>query len=1473
MFNKPHNSIVTLAAVLLALVGVSKPAKAFLLAQADVTSTTFTVPDKLPAEAKVDLATSNSTSSINQGLKESFTGKYPDAKVNIATQSSADALQELSEGKVDLVGIGRNLTATEKQKGFVAVPVSREKIAIVISKDNPYDGNLTISQFAQIFRGEITDWSEIGGNPGAINLVDSPDTNDTRQAFPSYPVFQESEFIAGSNSVKLDEDSTDKMVAQLGANGMGYAVANDVINRDDVKIVTMHQTQPDDERYPFSQPFYLVYQGTPSAATEAFLGFATEQGGEDVVANRVGSMSTAAAVAIASQLGNKPDGSPSGAVDLPETTVDGKGDIVEPNVDTNAGDADVDVDPGANPDAVAGDADVDVTPDANPDAVAGDADADVDVDPGANPDAVAGDADVDVTPDANPDVVVGDADVDVTPGANPDAVAQADADIEDSGKVSSDVEDSGKLNPDIEGSGEINPDIEGSGEINPDIEGSGEINPDVEGSGEINPGVEGSGEPNAAVDADGSGDAAPSTAAIDSEDEEAVATEKKGKWWWWLPLILGIPVLAAIAVIGFGGKKRSDKEPAVGDAPDLNPNGGGGVAGVPPNEDFSMVGANRATELGNVASNGVNTTSKLGGGAVAGGAAAIGGAAAANFVGGKRTTEDRIDRVELDDIELDDTNIDNSTVDEIPSTPVTEFTGQETKLQVTDQATKLQGNVTEDINENTSGLLDGISNTGAVAGGAAVGGAASGLISDRNSASDEDISDLTDNEDQTYTQTGFVSEQTTNLQTTDLDSDFDTGIELDGTETSVGKEFRGDYVLDEETTTGSFVETDTDIEGVDLDSNISDDSDNVDTNISGFTSDSASSVETSELDTDIEIEGDSTDKSSSGWLDGMSNRGGAAAAGGAAAIGGAAAAASGFFGNRVPQESAADRSTVENTPAAEDVTSEPTEIPELDTDIEEVNLDSNISGDLDDFDTNISGFTSDSGSSVETPELDTDIERDTTDNNPSGWLDGISDRGSAAAGGTAAIGGAAAAASGFFGNRDRSTAENTSAAEDVTSEPTGISEVDSDFEGVNLDSDISDVDANVSGFTSDSVGSVETSELDTDLEIEVDTTDNNSSGWLDGISEKGSAAAAGGTAAIGGAAAAASGFFGNRDRSTVENTPTAEDVTSEPTEILNIQDASVENDTSVYQSTKGSFADSIIADAESTSENLDTSLDEITFDDTSNPTELSLDEITFDDTDNSAELSLDEITFDDADNSAELSLDEINFDDTDNSAELSLDEINFDDTDNSAELSLDEINFDDTDNSTELSLDEINFDDTDNSGTANLEKTSSNRTSNIADISLDEITFDNTSNSTDIGLDDITFSDTEDNSIDELMDSIDDTTKDPDISLDDLGFNKSSNDSNSDLLSSNAAKINDPSEQSSDDMNNISTWLDSLETPSQNSEDISGWLDKLDVQSNDSKNDNFNSQKVADSEDETEDISFQFLEDLLERDSKKDKDN
>ena len=800
-------------------------------------------------------------------------------------------------------------------------------------------------------------------------------------------------------------------------------------------------------------------------------------------------------------------------------------------------------------------------------------------------------------------------------------------------------------------------------------------------------------------------------------------------------------------------------------------------------------------------SNAATNTSKLGGTAAAGGAAVAGGtAAAANFVAGRRTKENDLDEIRLDDsddIELSSTELDDPVVEEIPSNPVTEFTGQETELQGTDQSTRLQTDVTENIGEDSSGLVDGRFDPGsaAAAGAAAIGGAAaSGFMSDRNNSVDErDNSIVEDRSD-------FVSEQTTELPSTNLNSGLDTTItdpnvvEADSAfETQAAREFEGDYVLDEETTDD--ISTDVTLDSTGTVSNRLND---IDSNVSGFSSEPMNDVETPNIDTDIKSDSDS-----------MGNRfnAGSAAAAGAAAIGGAAA--SGFISDRDNSVDELDNSTVEdrsNFVSEQTTKLQTTDLDsgldatttdgstiergvrdaDFDTDIEGTNLDStDAPSNFGNIDSNVSNFSANTGS-LQTPELDTDIEETDLDGTVADRFDDFNTNVSNYSGDTAS---------------NLQTPELNVDLEDTQIDTTSdftldrnfsdTFETDTDVAETNLDSTeatsarFDDFETNVSNYSDETTGSVQTPELD------INTEDTQIDDTADSIGDRfnaGSAAMAGGAAAIGGAAA--SGFMSDRDRTDSSEIDT-------DFEEFNL-------DTNISNS--GSFSSDNVVDAQTTSSDFD--------------------------------IDLDDITFDNVDDSVDVNLEDINLDRTENSTDINLDDITFDDSINN---SLEEIQLDNVENSTEIGLDEITFDDADNS--------------------------------TDINLDDITFDDTTDNSSDRTIDAVDLDRDNIDISLDDLGFDTPTDDANTDLLSGNAARIADPSEERSDDMNNISTWLDSLETPSQSSEDISGWLDRLNTQNNDSENENLGDRENAELEDGTEDISFQFLEDLLERDADKNKDN
>ncbi|MEL6856545.1 MAG: substrate-binding domain-containing protein, partial [Cyanobacteria bacterium J06607_13] len=177
----------------------------------------------------------------------------------------------------------RIIAAEEKAQGLIEVPVRREKIAIIVGSDNPFAQSITGSQFAQIFRGEIKDWSAVGGSAGPIKLVDRPASSETRQALKPYPVFTTAPFEAADGATTVDADTTEAVVKALGADGISYVLVGELEGQPEIKALQLHKTPPSDPRYPFSQPYSFVYAGGASPAVSAFLGYATGNPGQAVV--------------------------------------------------------------------------------------------------------------------------------------------------------------------------------------------------------------------------------------------------------------------------------------------------------------------------------------------------------------------------------------------------------------------------------------------------------------------------------------------------------------------------------------------------------------------------------------------------------------------------------------------------------------------------------------------------------------------------------------------------------------------------------------------------------------------------------------------------------------------------------------------------------------------------------------------------------------------------------------------------------------------------------------------------------------------------------------------------------------------------------------------------------------------------------------------------------------------------------------
>ncbi|MDB9548483.1 substrate-binding domain-containing protein [Dolichospermum circinale] len=285
MWQQQKKDTVIINLALLMSMTTSPMVASFLISapvQAQTDTSAFSSPPTVENGTIVKIDGSANFLTLNQTLKENFEKQFSGTQVEVAINGNEEALKAILDGKVDLAALGRELTPEEKAQGLEQILVRREKIAIIVSNHNPFQGGLTTEQLAKIFRGEITDWSQVGNAQGKIRLIDHPDHSDTRASLSEYPAFKSGQF-ANANAVQMLDDNTANIIKELGHDGISYVLANQVSKLPAVRVLKIQDFSPETVEYPFYQPFVYVYQQNPSPKVKDFLGFILAKTGQESI--------------------------------------------------------------------------------------------------------------------------------------------------------------------------------------------------------------------------------------------------------------------------------------------------------------------------------------------------------------------------------------------------------------------------------------------------------------------------------------------------------------------------------------------------------------------------------------------------------------------------------------------------------------------------------------------------------------------------------------------------------------------------------------------------------------------------------------------------------------------------------------------------------------------------------------------------------------------------------------------------------------------------------------------------------------------------------------------------------------------------------------------------------------------------------------------------------------------------------------
>ncbi|MDD6888168.1 MAG: phosphate ABC transporter substrate-binding protein, partial [bacterium] len=187
------------------------------------------------------------------------------------------------EGRCDIGLSSRSLKEEEKAEGLVETVLAYDGIAIIVNPANPVS-DLSVETIAKMYTGEITNWSEVGGNDAQIVLIGREAGSGTRDGFES---ITKTEDLC---QYRQELTATGDVITTVASNpdAIGYASLASI--KDSVKALAVNGVMPTeatvkDGSYLVQRPFVLVTKADKalSETAQMFFDYVTSSEAAEII--------------------------------------------------------------------------------------------------------------------------------------------------------------------------------------------------------------------------------------------------------------------------------------------------------------------------------------------------------------------------------------------------------------------------------------------------------------------------------------------------------------------------------------------------------------------------------------------------------------------------------------------------------------------------------------------------------------------------------------------------------------------------------------------------------------------------------------------------------------------------------------------------------------------------------------------------------------------------------------------------------------------------------------------------------------------------------------------------------------------------------------------------------------------------------------------------------------------------------------
>jgi phosphate transport system substrate-binding protein len=231
---------------------------------------------------------------------ERYQEEFPDIQISVTGGGSGTGFTALINGTIDIANASRQIKDLEIEQAESAgfepheIIVANDAIGVIVNPENPVS-ELTLDQVSRIYKGEINNWSEVGGEDRPIVRLSRETNSGTHVYFletvirlgdeEDTDIFSADTLLLPSSEGIISEVSDNPNA--IGYDGLGYIT-------DDVKTVALASKEgrayilPSaatviDGTYPVSRSLYMYTRGEPEGIIKDYLEWILSSEAQEIV--------------------------------------------------------------------------------------------------------------------------------------------------------------------------------------------------------------------------------------------------------------------------------------------------------------------------------------------------------------------------------------------------------------------------------------------------------------------------------------------------------------------------------------------------------------------------------------------------------------------------------------------------------------------------------------------------------------------------------------------------------------------------------------------------------------------------------------------------------------------------------------------------------------------------------------------------------------------------------------------------------------------------------------------------------------------------------------------------------------------------------------------------------------------------------------------------------------------------------------